>query len=185
MAQGGDVVNADGSGCASIYNGGTSFDDEWLGGRHDRAGVVSSANEGPNSNGAQFFITFNACSHLDGKHVVRTGRGGRAPSTPDPPAPNSQVFGHVTRGMEVVRAIEAVGSKDGEPRPGFECVIIGSGEVEARDRGGGSGATRPQAAKRWALYRHSDDSLEKVEVIKEHLDIGDTCVRGDLGVCGG
>ena len=51
------------------------------------------ANAGPNTNSSQFFITTVACPWLDGKHVV---------------------FGKVIQGMEVVQAVEEVGSQSGK-----------------------------------------------------------------------
>jgi len=86
MIQGGDCINGDGTGVTSIYSG-LPFKDEGFNLQHDRAGLLSMANSGVDSNGCQFFITCAPCQWLDGKHVV---------------------FGHVIDGMLTVRKMENV-----------------------------------------------------------------------------
>jgi cyclophilin family peptidyl-prolyl cis-trans isomerase len=38
--------------------------------RHNKAGILSMANRGPNTGNSQFFVTTKATPHLDGKHAV-------------------------------------------------------------------------------------------------------------------
>ncbi|MBI2892086.1 MAG: peptidylprolyl isomerase [Deltaproteobacteria bacterium] len=65
MIQGGDT-QGDGTGTP-----GYEIPDElWEGARHDRAGLLCMANRGPNTNGAQFFITDAAAPHLDSSYTI-------------------------------------------------------------------------------------------------------------------
>ncbi|MCO5577635.1 hypothetical protein L7F22_031466 [Adiantum nelumboides] len=68
MCQSGDPTGT-GKGGHSIY--GPVFSDEISAKySHDRKGMVSMANAGRNTNSSQFFIIFNPCPHLDGKHTL-------------------------------------------------------------------------------------------------------------------
>jgi peptidylprolyl isomerase len=64
MIQTGDPLG-NGSGDA-----GYKFKDEITDLRHDKGGILSMANSGPNTNSSQFFITHLETSWLDGKHTV-------------------------------------------------------------------------------------------------------------------
>ncbi len=81
MVQGGDPT-ATGRG-----GPGYSFRDEFdptL--KHDKPGILSMANAGPNTNGSQFFLTHVPTPWLDGKHAV---------------------FGEIVEGLDVLMAIPA------------------------------------------------------------------------------
>lgn len=107
MAQGGDVTRGDGRGGDSIWGG--TFADESFRYKHTQPGRLSMANYGPDTNKSQFFITFKATPHLNGKHVVF-----------------GQVEGVSARGSHsVLNKLEAVGSRGG--KPASEVVIVACG----------------------------------------------------------
>ncbi len=81
MVQGGDPTGT-GRGGESIW--GRPFRDEIdAHTTHDARGVLSMANKGAGTNGSQFFFTFRATPHLNGKHTVfgrLVGEGGKKSS---------------------------------------------------------------------------------------------------------
>lgn len=112
MVQGGDLSARNGTGGESIY--GLKFEDENFELNHERKGMLSMANSGPNTNGSQFFITTTRTSHLDGKHVV---------------------FGRVIKGMGVVRSMEHIITGDNDS-PTLDVIVEDCGELpEGADDG--------------------------------------------------
>lgn len=70
--------------------------------KFDRAGLVGMANSGPDSNGSQFFITFNSLPNLDGGYTI---------------------FGRVISGMEVAESLTPRDPAQGGTLPDGDLIL--------------------------------------------------------------
>jgi peptidyl-prolyl cis-trans isomerase-like protein 2 len=103
MIQGGDPTGT-GRGGESCW--GRPFQDEISDKlKHNKRGVLSMANSGPNTNKSQFFVLFSSRPHLDKRHTV---------------------FGEVTGGLETLDAMEAVPTSGGTGKdvPLLDIVLL-------------------------------------------------------------
>jgi len=104
MAQGGDPLGSGAGGPGYQFAG--EFDANT---KHDQAGVLSTANAGPNTDGSQFFIMFQAYPSLDMKYSI---------------------FGQVVDGLDVLKKLEAAGNPhDGPP---LEPLMITKVTIEVK-----------------------------------------------------
>lgn len=109
MIQGGDPLSKDYTN-PRIGTGGPDYRirDEFAPGlKHDKPGILSMANSGPNTGGSQFFLTTVPTPWLDGKHAI---------------------FGRVVSGMDIVAQIEAA-PRDARDKP-LTAIIIERVEVK-------------------------------------------------------
>jgi cyclophilin family peptidyl-prolyl cis-trans isomerase len=96
MAQGGDPTGRGTGGPGYQYAG--EFDPKV---KHDKGGLLSMANAGPNTDGSQFFLTFVATPWLDGKHTI---------------------FGEIVSGMDTLKKLEEKGTQGGQPTAPLKIV---------------------------------------------------------------
>lgn len=143
MIQGGDPLGT-GSG-----DPGYKFKDEITDLKHSKAGILSMANSGPNTNGSQFFITHKETPWLDGKHTV---------------------FGEVTTGMDVVNAIvqNDVINKITIVRKGAEAKAFDAPKVFAAYFKNKDSDERTQLAK--AALEKSIQDAKNAELKKKYIE---------------
>jgi len=108
MIQGGDFENANGTGGESVWS--RRFADERFRDPVSRRGLLCMANDGPNTNGSNFFVSFAEAEHLHRKHVV---------------------FGEVFSGLDLLDELEKLETNE-ECRPLVDCIVVDCGADQRR-----------------------------------------------------
>jgi len=91
--QGGDFVNGSGANSDSFKGG--VFPDENYAIKHDRRGTIGMANDGPHSNGSQFYITFQPAPWMDKNYVA---------------------MGYIIEGMSILNDVENIATFNERPK---------------------------------------------------------------------
>ena len=149
MIQGGDP-NGNGMG-----GPGYSFEDEFFSDRkHDKKGILSMANAGPNTNGSQFFITEVPTPWLNGRHTI---------------------FGEVIKGLEVIDSIANV-EKGPQDRPVEDVIIEKVSIIKKGDKyknyNGGKAFDEAQAKLKEKLAEmEAEANAEKAKQIQRQKDL--------------
>ena len=122
---------------------GYAFDDEIADGlSFDSAGIMAMANAGPDTNGSQFFITFDAAPHLDGGYSI---------------------FGDLMRGEGVLDRLERIDPSSSDPQ-----YVFSPDDALARVRRGG--LALPENAK-GTLGAFLEQNLETMPEPGEQFEV--------------